>query len=140
MKTNSVIISRNVRFYENIFLYSNEDNDHIEPVLSDNFRNEENNVQPTTGKRRREHRQHAYLKDYQYALLQTWDVSEVEGHSSHPLSFILSYESSYKEHRAYSLALAIDTELKSYNLAVKDKKKWQEAMENKLQALRGNET
>lgn len=125
MKINNVVISRNVRFCENIFPYNDnfsetiETNSEVTDLSSDsNDRKETSQEKGKLDKRR--HKQPACLKDYHRALLKNEDLKKLEEKDMYPLPSVLNYDMFSKSHMAYSLALVTDTKLKNYKAVVHD--------------------
>ena len=98
----------------------------------------------------RVHKPPAYLRDYHYNLISTSVLASASlisfndsiASSSvilYPLSFTLSYDKFSPPHKAFSIALTIHKEPKSYVQALLDAK-WQDAMQAEIEALQANKT
>lgn len=139
MEIGQFLVSRNVKFFEHIFPYNVKDYDiNREEPIEDKC-TEDDIIGEIMTKSKRQHNQPSYLKDHHCYLATNKDTTELENNKVHPLSLVLSYNSLSSSHRAFSLAISVECEPKTYKTTAQ-KKKWQDAMANELKALNDNET
>lgn len=103
-----------------------------------NIEEDENNLSRAK-ETKREHKQPSYIKDFHCYLATRANFTDLERNKLYSLSSVVSYSKMSQSHKAFSLAISSDMEPKTFK-STAQKKEWQEAMNEELQALDRNQT